>query len=103
MPSWYSLNFQDSVSYSIGELSFLHDHIMIIMLRVIILISYILLFTMFNSFSYKYLSEGTLIETVWSVVPAFVLIFLVVPSIKVLYIIEDLSSPTFTFKVVAHQ
>jgi heme/copper-type cytochrome/quinol oxidase subunit 2 len=36
-------------------------------------------------------------------VPAFLLIILVLPSISVLYIVEDVKSPVFSFKIVAHQ
>jgi cytochrome c oxidase subunit 2 len=76
---------------------------MIIMFSIIILISYVIGYLIFNSKYYKFLSEGTLIETIWSMVPAFLLIVLVLPSIKVLYIIEDVKTPSLTFKVVAHQ
>nr|YP_009504243.1 cytochrome c oxidase subunit II [Histiostoma feroniarum]AWX53519.1 cytochrome oxidase subunit 2 [Histiostoma feroniarum] len=103
MPSWVSLCFQDSGSPSMSELFCLHDHIMVIMLLVIILVSYIMLFLVFSSFFYKYLSEGTFIETIWSIVPAFLLLILVVPSMKVLYLMEDIKLPSITVKVVAHQ
>jgi cytochrome c oxidase subunit 2 len=73
------------------------------MFRVIILIIYIIFYMLINLKYYKFLSEGTFIETVWSIVPAFLLIILVFPSIKVLYIVEDIKTPSFTFKVVAHQ
>lgn len=74
-----------------------------IILLVIFLVSYIMIFLATSSIYYKFLSEGTLIETIWSIVPAFLLLILVVPSIKVLYFIEDVKSPNITVKVVAHQ
>lgn len=103
MPSWLSLGFQDSSSPGMGELSILHDYVITIMLRVIILISYIMCYLIFNSKYYKFLSEGTFIETVWSMVPAFLLVILVLPSIKVLYMVEDVKAPSLTFKIIAHQ
>ena len=98
-----SFCFQDRGSLRMGELFVLHDHIMVIILRVFILISYIMVYLFFRKKFYKFLSEGTFIETIWSIIPAFLLIVLVLPSIKVLYIIEDVKSPVITFKVVAHQ
>lgn len=86
-----------------GELSCLHDHVITIMFRVIIFITYIILYMLINTMYYKFLSEGTFIETIWSMIPAFLLIILVLPSMKVLYMIEDIKSPVFTFKIVAHQ
>lgn len=103
MPRWLALGFQDMCSPSMRELSCLHDHVITIIFRVIVLISYIITYLLVNTKFYKYLSEGTLIETIWSIVPAFLLVILVVPSMKVLYIIEDVKSPVLTFKVVAHQ
>lgn len=103
MPTWLVLGFQDSGSISIRELSCLHDHVITIMFRVIIFITYIIFYMLFNTSYYKFLSEGTFVETIWSIIPAFLLIILVLPSIKVLYIIEDIKSPVFTFKIIAHQ
>lgn len=103
MPRWLSLGFQDRSSPAMGELFCLHDHVIVIMMRIIILISYIITYLIYRGFYYKFLSEGTFIETVWSLVPAFLLIILVLPSIKVLYIVEDVNTPSFTFKIIAHQ
>lgn len=47
-----------------GELSCLHDYVIAIMLRVIILIGYIIAYLLFTAKYYKFLSEGTFIETV---------------------------------------
>lgn len=103
MNTWLALGFQDSSSPSIGELSCLHDHIITIIFIIIFFISYIIIFMIVNLKSYKFLSEGTIIETIWSIIPALLLIILVLPSIKVLYIIEDVKSPSLTFKIIAHQ
>lgn len=86
-----------------GELTCLHDHVITVMLRVIIFISYIITYMLFSSKFYKFLSEGTFIETIWSIIPALLLVILVLPSMSVLYMMEDVKSPVVTFKVVAHQ
>lgn len=98
-----SLNFQDSRSPSIGELSVFHDHVVVVISGVIILISYIMIYILYRVKFYKNLSEGTFIETIWSIVPAFLLIILVLPSMKVLYFMEDVKTPSLSFKVIAHQ
>nr|YP_010503019.1 cytochrome c oxidase subunit II [Thyreophagus entomophagus]UXD78881.1 cytochrome c oxidase subunit II [Thyreophagus entomophagus] len=103
MPSWLALGFQDSSSPMMGELSYLHDHVMTIMFSVLIFISYITFYVLFTTKFYKFLSEGTFVETIWSMVPAFLLIILVLPSMKVLYMMEDVKNPSLTFKIVAHQ
>ena len=103
MPRWIGLGFQDNCSFIIRELSCLHDYIMVIIMFVLFLITYIVFYIIRNLRFYKYLSEGTFIETIWSIVPAVILVFLVLPSMKVLYIIEDFKNPRLTVKVVAHQ
>lgn len=103
MSSWIGLNFQDCRRMRIRELNFLHDHIIIVIIRVIILISFLVVILIQRVFFYKFFSEGTLIETVWSLVPAVLLIVLLLPSIKILYVVEDIKSPSVTIKVIAHQ
>jgi len=103
MPTWLALGFQDSSSPRIGELCCLHDHVITIIFRVIVLISYIITYMLVNKNFYKFFSEGTFIETIWSIVPALLLVILVLPSIKVLYLMEDIKTPSVRFKVVGHQ
>lgn len=103
MSSWIGLNFQDSRRLGIGELNFLHDHIIIVITRVIVLISLLVFLLRGRGFYYKFFSEGTTIETIWSILPALLLVILLFPSIKILYLVEDVKNPSLTFKVVAHQ
>lgn len=103
MPRWIYLTFQDGARPIILELIYLHDHIIVIMLIVIVLISYIIVYTMTTKISYKFLSEGTLIETIWSIIPAALLIILIIPSLKTLYYIEDGEDPSLRVKVIGHQ
>lgn len=98
-----SIGFQDANGPFLSYLSFLHDHVIMVMLIVIVFIFYLLCYLLFNKSFYKFFSEGTFIETVWSIVPALLLIILVLPSMQVLYMIEDIKTPSFTFKVIAHQ
>lgn len=103
MPRWIALSFQDSNSSVIRELIWLHDHIISVIFIVILLILYIIIFLLTNRKFYKHLSESTLIETVWSIVPTFLLIVLVLPSIKILYIAEEEKLCESSCKIVAHQ
>lgn len=103
MTRWIIISFQDSCSFTIIELSLFHDYILSILIGIVVIITYILFYIIFNKNFYKNLSERTKIEIIWSVVPVFILIILVIPSIKVLYLIEDIKTPSLNFKIVAHQ
>jgi cytochrome c oxidase subunit 2 len=52
---------------------------------------------------YKYANHGTLIELVWTITPALILIAIAFPSFKLLYLMDEVMSPSITIKVVGHQ
>lgn len=56
-----------------------------------------------NKLINRFLLEGQLIEIIWTIVPIFFLIFLAVPSLKILYIRDEINNPIFTFKAIGHQ
>ena len=45
----------------------------------------------------------TLIELIWTITPAFILIAIAFPSFRLLYLLDEVISPTVTIKVVGHQ
>jgi len=49
------------------------------------------------------MAEGQEIETIWTILPAFILIFIALPSLKILYLIEDTKTPNLTIKITGHQ
>jgi cytochrome c oxidase subunit 2 len=51
----------------------------------------------------KYTIEGQEIETIWTILPAFMLIFIALPSLKTLYLIEDTKTPLVSIKTTGHQ
>jgi cytochrome c oxidase subunit 2 len=51
----------------------------------------------------KFYMEGQELEVLWTILPVFMLFFVAIPSIKVLYLIEESKSPSITTKVVGHQ
>jgi len=103
MPRRLAITFQDCASSQIMHLFNLHEFIMSIITIVIILILYIIRNIIKSKNYYKIIREGTLIETIWSIIPAILLILLVFPSIKILYLAEDIKKPENTIKIVGHQ
>lgn len=47
--------------------------------------------------------EGQTIEVVWTVIPAVTLIFIALPSLRLLYLLDEVNDPTITLKVIGHQ
>ena len=56
-----------------------------------------------TGYYHKYLFEGVLIEVIWTLFPAGVLIFIALPSLKLLYLMDEVINPSLTVKVVGHQ
>jgi heme/copper-type cytochrome/quinol oxidase subunit 2 len=103
----WGLYFQDSASPQVEALVELHNFIMFYLVAILfsvswIMVSIILNFTK-NIFSHKYLNHGTLIELIWTITPALILIVIAFPSFKLLYIMDDVTDPSMTLKVEGHQ
>lgn len=47
--------------------------------------------------------HGTVIEVVWTLIPAFCLVAVAVPSFALLYAVDEIIDPALTVKVVGHQ
>lgn len=80
-----------------------YDYGIIVIVIIIILIIYILIFIVNNNYINRFLLEGQFIELVWTLIPIFFLIFLAFPSLKILYLTDEINNPLFTFKVIGHQ
>jgi len=48
-------------------------------------------------------THATLVEIVWTIVPAFILVLIAVPSFALLYSMDEMLDPAVTLKVVGHQ
>ena len=103
MATWKTLTIQDRASPLIEQLIFFHDHTLIILLIITTLVGYIILRLFFNSFNYRYLLEGQLIELIWTILPALTLIFIALPSLRLLYLLDEINNPLITIKTIGHQ
>lgn len=52
---------------------------------------------------HKYLIDGTLIEIIWTLIPAVILVFIAFPSLKLLYLMDEVIDPALTIKAIGHQ
>nr|YP_008080656.1 cytochrome c oxidase subunit II [Mecopoda niponensis]AFK15633.1 cytochrome oxidase c subunit 2 [Mecopoda niponensis] len=103
MATWSNLNLQNSASPLMEQLTFFHDHTLLILVMITILVAYIMTATMLYSFIHRYLLEGQLIELIWTILPAMTLIFIALPSLRLLYLLDDTVDPSISLKTVGHQ
>nr|AFP53904.1 cytochrome c oxidase subunit II [Rhinusa florum] len=103
MSTWKTLSLQDSASPLMEQLIYFHDHTLMISIIIMILVGQMLISMLFNKFTHRFLMEGQLIETVWTILPAIVLISIALPSLRLLYILDEIHKPMITVKVIGHQ
>nr|ABE47796.1 cytochrome c oxidase II [Erysichton lineata lineata] len=103
MATWSNLNFQNSVSPLMEQIIFFHDHSLIILIMITVLVSYMMLSMFFNKFINRFLLEGQMIELIWTILPAITLIFIALPSLRLLYLLDELNNPLITIKSIGHQ
>lgn len=103
MSIWGQLNFQDAASPIITQLIEFHDHAILVVTIVIGLVGYALFVLMINKLTCRTIFEAQQIETVWTILPALTLLFLALPSLRILYLIDEVSRPALTLKSIAHQ
>nr|QAA11055.1 cytochrome c oxidase subunit 2 [Stenopus scutellatus] len=103
MATWSYLGFQDSASPLMEQLIFFHDHAMIVLILITTLVGFMMFSLFFNSLTNRFLLEGQTIEIVWTILPAFILIFIALPSLRLLYLLDEVNNPSLTLKTIGHQ
>jgi len=76
---------------------------MMILLLILVFVTYVFVYLGLTPRLDKYTIDSHILETVWTVLPIIVLLFMAFPSLYLLYLIEEVSSPSLTVKVVGHQ
>jgi hypothetical protein len=105
VPLAWGLYFQDGATPSFEGIVDLHNRIMFYLVVILFGVSWVMLSIMWNfnksenKLVYRYLNHGTLIELIWTVGPALVLVAIAFPSFKLLYLMDEVIDPAMTVKV----
>lgn len=108
-PYPWAIGFQDGAAPGFEGIIELHNSIFFFLVLISISVFW-MLFAVIRNFSsansaivYKYLNHGTVIELIWTITPALVLIAIAFPSFKLLYALDEVIDPALTIKVTGHQ
>jgi cytochrome c oxidase subunit 1 len=108
-PRAWGLYFQDSASPQMEALVELHDNIMYYLVAILFTVSWVQgsIIRNFDSsrfpISNKYLNHGTLIELIWTITPALILVLIAFPSFKLLYLMDEVTDPSLSVLAEGHQ
>nr|UZG66070.1 cytochrome c oxidase subunit 2 [Pteroptyx maipo] len=103
MATWMNLNSQDSISPLMEQLIFFHHHTMMILNMITLIVMYIIFMIMKNMYINRFLLEGQMIQLIWTISPAITLIIIALPSLQLMYLLDEINSPQISVKTIGHQ
>nr|YP_005088088.1 cytochrome c oxidase subunit II [Crossoptilon crossoptilon]ADY74312.1 cytochrome c oxidase subunit II [Crossoptilon crossoptilon] len=102
MANHSQLGFQDASSPIMEELVEFHDHALMVALAICSLALYLLTLMLMGKLSSNTV-DAQEIELIWTILPAVVLVLLALPSLQILYMMDEIDEPDLTLKAIGHQ
>nr|YP_010165810.1 cytochrome c oxidase subunit II [Didelphis albiventris]YP_010165823.1 cytochrome c oxidase subunit II [Didelphis aurita]YP_010165849.1 cytochrome c oxidase subunit II [Didelphis marsupialis]YP_161172.1 cytochrome c oxidase subunit II [Metachirus nudicaudatus]QRV59744.1 cytochrome c oxidase subunit II [Didelphis albiventris]QRV59757.1 cytochrome c oxidase subunit II [Didelphis aurita]QRV59783.1 cytochrome c oxidase subunit II [Didelphis marsupialis]CAG26345.1 cytochrome c oxidase subunit I len=103
MPYPMQLGFQDATSPIMEELMYFHDHTLMIVFLISSLVLYIIILMLTTKLTHTSTMDAQEVETVWTILPAVILILIALPSLRILYMMDEIYNPYLTVKAMGHQ
>lgn len=111
------INFQNPATLIMDGIIDLHHDIMTFLVFIVIAVAYTLGSALYHFRVNKdgirvygpgeavgrHVNHHATLEVIWTVIPAFILIAIALPSFARLYAMDDVGEPTLTVKIVGHQ
>nr|ALC75986.1 cytochrome c oxidase subunit II [Bemisia afer] len=103
MNMWLTLSFQDSASFIMEQMTFFYDFSFLIILMILLFVVYVMISLIFECFTNRFVLDNQVVESIWTVLPLVILVFLALPSIRILYLMDEMKNPMISCKVLGHQ
>jgi len=106
--SW-QFGLQDPASPVFEGMIFFHNYLFFFLILIGFLVFWLLFVTIFsfntsaNSDKSQIFTHSSLLEILWTILPAIVLLIIAAPSFSLLYSLDESIDPTITIKVIGHQ
>ncbi|YP_423952.1 cytochrome c oxidase subunit II (mitochondrion) [Lipotes vexillifer] len=97
------LGLQDATSPVMEELLQFHDHTLMIVFLISSLVLYIIIMMLTTKLMHTNTMDAQEMETIWTVLPAMILILIALPSLRILYMMDEINNPSLTVKTMGHQ
>nr|ADQ12827.1 cytochrome c oxidase subunit II [Lepidogalaxias salamandroides] len=97
------LGFQDAASPIMEELIHFHDHAFMVVILISTFVLYILTMMISTKLTNKFITDSQVIEMIWTILPAVILILIALPSLRILYLMDEINNPYLTIKTIGHQ
>nr|YP_010735475.1 cytochrome c oxidase subunit II [Deroceras laeve]WEI33066.1 cytochrome c oxidase subunit 2 [Deroceras laeve] len=103
MSIWGQFNLVDPGAPVQSEMLLFHDHAMILLVGIFVLVALVGVKFCFNKVSSRLVHEAQTLEIIWTIVPALLLIWLALPSLRLLYLLDEQGSDGVVLKATGHQ
>nr|YP_010273931.1 cytochrome c oxidase subunit II [Bulinus truncatus]QYJ56634.1 cytochrome c oxidase subunit II [Bulinus truncatus] len=103
MSFWGQINLFDPSSPIQEEMILFHDHAMVLLLGIFSFVGILGVNLVMNKFSSRSILEAQTLETVWTIIPALLLIWLALPSLRLLYLLDEQNNSNVCMKSTGHQ
>nr|QRI61365.1 cytochrome c oxidase subunit II [Goniurosaurus liboensis] len=97
------IGFQNAASPIMEELLHFHDHSLMIVFLISTLVLYVITLMMTTSLTHTNTMDAQEVEMIWTVLPAIILIMIALPSLRILYLMDEINNPLMTIKALGHQ
>nr|ULC83820.1 cytochrome c oxidase subunit II [Hippotragus equinus]ULC83833.1 cytochrome c oxidase subunit II [Hippotragus equinus]ULC83911.1 cytochrome c oxidase subunit II [Hippotragus equinus]ULC83924.1 cytochrome c oxidase subunit II [Hippotragus equinus]ULC83937.1 cytochrome c oxidase subunit II [Hippotragus equinus] len=97
------LGFQDATSPIMEELLHFHDHTLMIVFLISSLVLYIISSMLTTKLTHTSTMNAQEVEMIWTILPAIILIMIALPSLRILYMMDEINNPSLTVKTMGHQ
>lgn len=103
MTTWNGRFFHSPSTYLMELVSCMHDYVMLFLLSIFIIVSMNLSYNfLFKDFNTEFF-ENHQLERIWTIVPFILLVFIVIPSLDSLYILDTCLFCGLTIRIIGHQ
>jgi cytochrome c oxidase subunit 2 len=104
----WQFGFQDPATPVMEGMIYFHNYLAFFLILICAVVFW-MLYVIIKNFDYTIHSvsdrftHSNILEIVWTLIPAFLLLLIAVPSFALLYSLDELVDPSLTLKVVGHQ
>ncbi len=102
-PQLYDTTFQDPASESMLAIIDLYDNIVFYLILILIVTLWFAVSSLLNPDYLPSVTHGNTIEIIWTIIPATILWMIGIPSLKLLYLLDEIIDPQLTVKAIANQ
>lgn len=104
----WQLGFQTPATPTMEGIIRFHHDLMFLLILIVVFVGYMMFRCLYHFDESKnpnavQIVHGSVIEVVWTIIPALILMVVAVPSFALLYSADELIEPALTLKVVGHQ